>query len=333
MPDVIEEEIRHVLAGQGSSRTADQLCDYTLEQQNEAIEANGVKPAVSSSYVPVCQKTVTYIVAAVLINGDDEVLMIQEAKPSCKGKWYLPAGRVEPHENLIDATRREVLEETGLLMEPKSLIMVECASGSWFRFVMTGIVIGGSLKTPDQANQESLQAAWVREVTSLPLRSSDIFTLIQKGRDYMSKVNGPWHSSVLPVEKQHDKLYLRLIICIKKKATNRLHVLMSEKTTLHLPVCEINPSKNLHSTLHRFMVEIFGEGIPQHKPHGLLSVEFSGQGEGDGVCLTLLISFRPALEEVSISGKYIWHELPQLLAETLANRLPRNMSVCLNVVR
>jgi hypothetical protein len=35
MPDVIEDEIKHVLAGQ-SSRVADDLCDYTLEQQNEA---------------------------------------------------------------------------------------------------------------------------------------------------------------------------------------------------------------------------------------------------------------------------------------------------------
>lgn len=145
--------------------------------------------------------------------------MMQEAKPSCLGKWYLPAGRVEPHENLVDAVKREVLEETGLLMDPKSLIMVECASGSWFRFVMTGNIIGGSLKTLEQSNEESLQACWIREVTSLVLRSSDILTLIQKGRDYLSKMNGPWHHCILPVERPRNKLYLRLIICIKKKTT------------------------------------------------------------------------------------------------------------------
>lgn len=174
---------------------------------------------MSSSYVPLCQKTVTYVVAAVLVNEDDEVLMIQEAKPSCVGKWYLPAGRVEANENLIDAMKREVLEETGLLMDPKSLIMVECARGSWFRFVMTGSIIGGSLKTRDQSNEESLQARWVREVTSLRLRSSDCLTLIQKGRDFINKVNGSWHSHILPVEKACNKLYLRLVACIKKKAT------------------------------------------------------------------------------------------------------------------
>ena len=38
--------------------------------------------------------------------------------------------------------KREVLEETGLEMEPTTLLMVECASGAWFRFVVTGNVTG-----------------------------------------------------------------------------------------------------------------------------------------------------------------------------------------------
>ncbi|XP_015110559.1 8-oxo-dGDP phosphatase NUDT18 [Diachasma alloeum] len=332
MPDVIEQKIKQVLGGL-SLADSDELCDFTLVEQNEAIEARGIQPTASSNYVPICQKTVTYIVAAVLINEHEEVLMIQEAKASCAGKWYLPAGRVEPNENLYDAVKREVLEETGLSMEPKSLIMVECASGSWFRFVMTGEVTGGTLKTPDQANAESLQASWVKNVEDLSLRSADILPLIQRGRDYRKGVNPPWHSPILPADKSREKLFLRLIVCIKRKATNRMHVLLSEKTSLHLPVCEINPNRNLHSTLHKFMVEVFGDGVAQHRPHGLLSVEFSGGGGGDGLCFTLLVSFRPPLEEVPIKGKYVWHELAQNVADGLAQRLPKNMTISLNVVR
>jgi len=44
---------------------------------------------------------VTYIVVGALINDDGEVLMMQEAKSSCAGKWYLPAGRVEPGEDIL----------------------------------------------------------------------------------------------------------------------------------------------------------------------------------------------------------------------------------------
>jgi 8-oxo-dGTP pyrophosphatase MutT (NUDIX family) len=38
---------------------------------------------------------------AVIINDDDEILMMQEAKSSCAGQWYLPAGRVEPNESIM----------------------------------------------------------------------------------------------------------------------------------------------------------------------------------------------------------------------------------------
>ena len=32
---------------------------------------------------------------------DGKVLMIQEAKPSCRGQWYLPAGRMEKNESIV----------------------------------------------------------------------------------------------------------------------------------------------------------------------------------------------------------------------------------------
>lgn len=39
--------------------------------------------------------------------------------------------------------------------------------------------------------------------------------------------------------------------------SNKLHVLVSEKTEAHLPMCEINHNRNLHSTLRKFMTVIF----------------------------------------------------------------------------
>lgn len=32
---------------------------------------------------------------------DGKVLMIQEAKRSCRGQWYLPAGRMEKNESIV----------------------------------------------------------------------------------------------------------------------------------------------------------------------------------------------------------------------------------------
>ena len=49
---------------------------------------------------PVLGFNVCYVVVGVVIE-DGKVLMIQEAKPSCRGRWYLPAGRVEKKESLV----------------------------------------------------------------------------------------------------------------------------------------------------------------------------------------------------------------------------------------
>ncbi|XP_077259161.1 8-oxo-dGDP phosphatase NUDT18 [Temnothorax americanus] len=327
MSDLVENQVQSLLAGQALEN--DDICNvHTL-----ASDTTGAKSGQLTAHIPICLKTVTYVVAAVVINDQGEVLMMQEAKASCTGKWYLPAGRVEKNENLISAVKREVLEETGLVIEPSTLILVECANGTWFRFVFTGDIVGGTLKTPDQANEESLQACWVRNVNDLPLRSNDIICLLDRGKSYVSNNTVPQHPRLMPVSKPRAKLSLRLIVTSKKRATNRLHVLISDTERYNPPICELNPNRSLLSTLHSFMTEIFGNDVAQHKPHGLLSVEFSGGQGGDGLCLTLLVSFKLPLEDVPIIGKYIWHELSENVAETLAARLPRNMTVPLKVVR
>ena len=49
--------------------------------------------------------------------------MMQEAKSSCAGQWYLPAGKMEPGEDISEAAVREVLEETGLEFEVSTLLL------------------------------------------------------------------------------------------------------------------------------------------------------------------------------------------------------------------
>ncbi|MDX2179901.1 MAG: NUDIX hydrolase [Bryobacteraceae bacterium] len=46
------------------------------------------------------------------------VLLVERGKEPLKGYWSLPGGAVETGESLRDAIRREVLEETGLEIEP-----------------------------------------------------------------------------------------------------------------------------------------------------------------------------------------------------------------------
>ncbi|XP_032304748.1 8-oxo-dGDP phosphatase NUDT18 [Coturnix japonica] len=79
--------------------------------------------------------SVCYVVLAVIFNAEGSILLVQESKPCCRGLWYLPAGRVDPNENLVGALLREVREESGLRCEPVSLLAVEERGHAWVRFV------------------------------------------------------------------------------------------------------------------------------------------------------------------------------------------------------
>uniref|UniRef100_A0A8C7BZE7 Nudix hydrolase 18 n=1 Tax=Neovison vison TaxID=452646 RepID=A0A8C7BZE7_NEOVI len=88
------------------------------------------------------RKDVCYVVLAVFLNEQDEVLLIQEAKKECRGSWYLPAGRMEPGETIVEALQREVKEEAGLHCEPLTLLSVEERGPSWIRFVFLARATG-----------------------------------------------------------------------------------------------------------------------------------------------------------------------------------------------
>lgn len=329
----VEFNLARLLDGSGLEGDDNDFCDFTIADQNSVAESQGITPTTPSNFKPILGSNVTYIVACVIINESNEVLMMQEAKESCAGKWYLPAGRMEKGETIVQATIREVLEETGLQCVPKTLLVVETAGGTWYRFVLTGEIVGGELKTPAKADKESLQAKWVSNLQEITLRANDIIHLIEKAQLYKNtQMNGMWHKDILPVPVPHIKDLLRLIVIIKKRSTNKLYVLLSEKTSIHFPTCEINPAKSVHSTLRRFMVEMFGADVGQHRPLGLLNVESDPTMEG--CCLTLLVVFRPPLEEVPLIGKCAWHEIPKEMENKILTIITtKNSTVELHVVR
>ena len=65
----------------------------------------------------------THIVAVggVVINGDGNILLV---KNSYRGIWEYPGGQVEVGENLIEALRREIREESGIEVEVDELFCI-----------------------------------------------------------------------------------------------------------------------------------------------------------------------------------------------------------------
>jgi 8-oxo-dGTP diphosphatase len=94
-------------------------------------------------------------VGAIVHDAAGRLLLIKRGHDPGRGRWSLPGGRVEPGETDAAAVTRELLEETGLSVRPGSLIgRVErpAAAGVYEIFDYAGVVVGGSLRAGDDAD-------------------------------------------------------------------------------------------------------------------------------------------------------------------------------------
>jgi 8-oxo-dGTP diphosphatase len=62
-------------------------------------------------------------VGAVIVDGG-RALLVRRATEPLRGEWSVPGGMLELGEKLHDGVRREVLEETGLKVEPGEVLDV-----------------------------------------------------------------------------------------------------------------------------------------------------------------------------------------------------------------
>ena len=102
----------------------------------------------------------------------------------------------------------------------------------WCAFLYTGHITGGSLRTLDQADSETMQANWWPADTDklqkeAPLRARDMLSLINAGRQWYERK--PFHS--LPADVAHVSSSLRLVVVNcgekKKETGGEVSVLMS----------------------------------------------------------------------------------------------------------
>ena len=64
------------------------------------------------------------IIVGGFIEKNGKFLLVQEAKEICRGKWNIPAGRLEPKESIFYGAKREIFEETGCKVELTGFIKV-----------------------------------------------------------------------------------------------------------------------------------------------------------------------------------------------------------------
>jgi ADP-ribose pyrophosphatase YjhB (NUDIX family) len=107
------------------------------------------------------------------------LLLIRRGHDPEAGRWSLPGGRIEPGESDAQALVREMLEETGLTVEPGPLIGAVARPGAAGTVLdirdYAATVTGGTLRAGDDAADTS----WVppAEVPDWPLTTGLAETL------------------------------------------------------------------------------------------------------------------------------------------------------------
>ena len=123
----------------------------------------------------------------------DRILMAQRGKAPLKGWWSLPGGALELGESLEAAVCREVLEETGLVVEPVKLfevferIMRDPAGAPEYHYVLIDYVCrvtGGTLFPGDDV----CAVDWVRrrDLASLQITEGTL-AVIERAFDKRSE--------------------------------------------------------------------------------------------------------------------------------------------------
>ena len=127
------------------------------------------------------EASATWFFALVVVRRGDQFLLVHERKHG--QTWFLPAGRVEPGETLVDAAVRETLEETGVPVTLDGVLRVEHEPGHLMTRVRVFFHAHTTDKTPPKQSpdEHSLAARWVTpaEMRALKLRGGEVLAICE----------------------------------------------------------------------------------------------------------------------------------------------------------
>ena len=128
-----------------------------------------------------------------LVYQEDKVLLIRRGREPGRGRWSIPGGGVRLGETLKEAVKRELLEETGLEVDPLTLVevldrIITDADGRIrYHYVLVDylcVIRDGTLR----AGSDALEAGFF-PLTALPQmkRTPGVEEVVRKGKFFLDK--------------------------------------------------------------------------------------------------------------------------------------------------
>ena len=103
------------------------------------------------------------VTVAAVVKSGDRYLLVEEEKGG-RRVFNQPAGHLEANESLLDAMRRELLEETGLTIEPQGLIAIYQYQGAdalhFLRFTFWA-ELDGAQPQPTPQDSDIIAGHWL----------------------------------------------------------------------------------------------------------------------------------------------------------------------------
>ena len=137
----------------------------------------------------------THIIAAagVVTNSKDEVLMVKTHNSG----WVFPGGQVEVGENVIDAVKREIMEEAGIEVEVGEVLCIvlnTCKYPGWngVKEIPTKIMLDficketGGTPRPSEENSETMYVAKEKVLDMITAPA-----IIERYKAYLEYTNRP----------------------------------------------------------------------------------------------------------------------------------------------
>ena len=124
------------------------------------------------------------VAVGAIVFRENRVLLVRRGQPPSLGLWAIPGGRVEIGETLQKAAEREILEETGIIIQAREPVYTfdyierDGAALARFHYVIVDLIadyVGGETRVGDDAADVSWFSA--AELDDLNVSSKTVYLL------------------------------------------------------------------------------------------------------------------------------------------------------------